>query len=244
MFKKIIFFLISLLLCLSCKSISIDNESHTEIAKPIELGIIGEEKLFLLEEDYNATAIPVFNKPIRVTANVIEFNKSSYKAFTTTNTKRELPLKINYVDSLEGKPKFLKLEITDRVTVLELLNDKENSNVKDYIRNKKDAHMITAISIVFDEEKMKLISDSDALFLEQNANKTFVLMAYNGNDNFTTIKFIEGVIFAYQASNFCWQENNRNQLNIVDIVESTDRCSNDSYRSAKRAKKKINYYKF
>lgn len=235
----IIFFIV-----VGCKSISVDNETQIKTSQSIELGIIGEDKQFLLEEDYNSTAIPSFDTPVKVSVNVLEFNKSSYKTFSKANKKKSLPLFVNYIDSLESKPRFLKLELADRVVILNALNSKENNGIKDYILNKKDAHIISAISIAFDEEKIKSILDAEALFLEQEPNKTFVLRAYKNNTILGSFKFNEGVVFAYQASNFCWQENNKYQLNIVDIVESTDKCPNSTYRSAKRAKKNIDYFKF
>lgn len=240
------FFLVFLIsvFCLSCKSISVVGETQNKTSQHIELGTIGEDKQFLLEEDYNSTAIPSFDTPVKVGASVLEFNKTSYKAFSLANKKKILPLTINYEDSLDSKPRFLKLELADRVAILNALNSKENNGIKDYILNKKDAHIISAISIVFDEEKMKSILDADALFLEQEPNKTFILKAYKNNIVFGSFKFSEGVVFAYQASNFCWQENDKYQLNIVDIVESTDKCPYSTYRSAKRAKKNIDYFKF
>lgn len=228
---------------LSCKSISVAGETQSKTSQHLELGIIGEDKLFILEEDYNSTAIPSFDTPVKVSASVLEFNKTSFKAFSLANNKESLPLTINYIDSLDTKPRFLKLELADRVSILNALNNKENNAVKDYIKNKKDAHIISAISIAFDEEKTKSVLDADALFLEQEPNKTFVLRAYKNNSILSSFKFSEGVVFAYQASNFCWQENDKYKLNIVDIVESTDKCPNSTYRSAKRAKKKIDYFK-
>jgi hypothetical protein len=229
---------------LGCKSITVANEAQTKTSQSMELGTIGEDKQFILEEDYNSTAIPAFDEPVKVSVSVLEFNKTSYKAFSKANNKKSLPLTINYIDTLKSKPKFLKLELADRVSILNVLNRTENGTVKDYIKNKKDAHIISAISIAFDKEKMKSILDADALFLEQELNKTFVLRAYKNNSILGSFKFSEGVVFAYQASNFCWQENDKYQLNIVDIVESTDKCPNSTYRSAKRAEKNIDYFKF
>jgi len=242
-FKKLIILMILTITAINCKSINVAKETQTKTTNPITLVSIGEDKQFLLEKDYNSTAIPSFDKPVKVSANVLEFNKTIYKAFSQANNKKSLPLTINFVDSLDIKPRFLKLELVDRVSILNALNNKENSVVKDYIQNKKEAHIISAISIVFDEEKTKSILDADALFLEQEPNKTFVLRAYKNNSILGSFKFSEGVVFAYQASNFCWQENDKYKLNIVDIVESTDKCPNSTYRSAKRAKKKIDYFK-
>jgi hypothetical protein len=220
------------------------NETQTKTTLNLELGTIGEDKLFLLEEDYNSIAIPQYNEPLKVSASVVNFNKATYSTFTNANNKKEIPLKVEYVDSLESKPKFLKLELLDRVAVLNALNSAFNEDVKAYIFNKKDAHMVWTISIVLKDEKRIAIMNSDALFLEQDGAKKYILKAYKNGDLTTSLTFSDGVVFAYQASNFCWQESDKHQIEIVDIVESSDKCPNDTYRSAKRAKKDVDYFKF
>ena len=236
--------LVLMLLLLHCKSLSISKETHTKTSQSLEIGAIGEDKIFLLEEDYNSTALPIYNNPIKINISVLNFNNSSYKAFSKANNSRTVPLQITFVDSLSEKPKFLKLEIADRVTVLNALKDPSNKDIKEYILNKKNAHIISAISLVLDDTKMKSTTDADTVFLEQDGEKNYIINAYKNSQLVSSIHFNEGVVFAYQASNFCWQENSKHQLNIVDIVESTDKCPNNSYRSAKRAKKKIDYFKF
>ncbi|WP_412560649.1 hypothetical protein [Winogradskyella sp. MIT101101] len=238
------FSILMVLLLVACKTISVSNENQTKTIHHKELGMIGEEKLFLLEEDYNSIALPIYDQPVKLKMNVIEFGKSSYKAFSKANNSKAVPIIIAYDDSLEHKPKFLKLEIADRVTVLNTINEVHNKDVKDYILNKKNAHIISAVSIALGDEKMRSVLEADALFLEQEVNKTFVLKAYKNNQIHITLKFSDGVVFAYQASNFCWLEDDRHQLEVVDIVESTDKCPKGTYRSAKRAKKKVDYFKF
>lgn len=243
MIKRILVVLI-IGIIFSCKSVTVANETQVKTTRAIDLGSIGEDKNFVLEEDYNSTALPIFTTPIRINANSFEFNKTTFKAFNTANNKKNEPLNISYEDSEKSKPKFLKIEIADRVAVLNALNDKENTDVKNYISNKKDAHVITAISVVFDEGKMQSILNADAVFLEQNTDKTFVLKAYENSVVISILKINEGVVFAYQGSNFCWQENTTRQLQIMDIVEATDKCPNSTYRNSKRAKQNIDYFKF
>ena len=204
------------------------------------LGLIGEDKQFVLERDYNHTAIPVYDSPLKIQISVQHFNKSTYKAFSKATTNQNTDLAI---DSLSNKLKFLKLELSDRVSILNMLNSKRNNDIKDYIFNKKDAHIITSISMALDKNRFDELVNADEVFLATTGVKSYALKAYKKGQLQITLSFNEGVVFAYQASNFCWQENSKHQLNIVDIVESTDKCPNNSYRNAKRAKKKIDYFK-
>jgi hypothetical protein len=233
-----------LLICVlafSCKSIPVQNETQTTTTQSLSLGMIGEDKLFILEEDYNSIAIPIYKEQIKISASLVDFNKSSFKAFKKANSNKAEPLQI---DTLSTDTKFLKLEIADRVAILNTLNEDQNEDVKKYLINKKDAHIISAVSIALDNEKLKFITEADALFLKQESHKTYVIKVYKNNQIVTSLSFNDGVVFAYQSSSFCWKENDRRQLEIVDLVESTDKCPNTTYRSAKRAKNKVDYFKF
>ncbi|WP_407556481.1 hypothetical protein [Winogradskyella sp. 4-2091] len=242
MVRKITFILL-LILIYSCKTISVGDDNQVTTTQNIMLGMIGEDQQFILERDYNHTAIPVYNHPLKVQWNIQHFNKSTYKFFSKAAINQNTQFSIDYSDSLLNKPQFLKLELSDRVSILNALNSKINKEIKDYIFNKKDAHLITSISIALDKNRLKELLNADEVFLEATGVKSYALKTYKKGELQTVLSFNEGVIFAYKASNFCWQENDKHQLEIVDIVESTNRCPNKTYRSATRAKKKINYYK-
>jgi hypothetical protein len=237
------FVVLGLISMVSCKSVHINNESQTTTSENLQLATVGEKKNFVLEQDYNHTAIPNYNVPIKVQVTIEHFNKATYKAFTKANSNQSNSLTINYIDSLNEKPKFVKLEISDRVAVLKALNAKPNTDVRDYLSSKKDAHMITAISLALKKEDITLLIDANEVFLEASGLKSYSLKAYSRNGLTQILEFNQGVVFSYQASNFCWKENSKYQLEIADIVESTDKCPNTSYRSAKRAKTKIDYFK-
>tara|TARA_R110002050_G_scaffold137538_1_gene261149 strand:- start:887 stop:1609 length:723 start_codon:yes stop_codon:yes gene_type:complete len=239
MVKKITIILL-LILLYSCKTISVDNETQNTTTQNIMLGVIGEDKQFVLDQDYNHTAIPEYSNPLKIQISVQHFNKSTYKALS----KAVISQKADFtIDSLSKKPQFLKLELADRVGVLNALNSKLNNDIKDYIFNKKEAHIITSISMALDKNRLDELLNADEVFLEATGVKSYALKTYKKGQLQTVLTFNEGVVFAYQASNFCWEENDKYQLEIVDIVETSDKCPNKTYRSAKRAKKKINYYK-
>jgi hypothetical protein len=242
--KKFVIYIVISASIVSCKTITVEQEKLNTTQQNITLGTIGERKDFLLEQDYNSTALPFYSNPIKINFSVLNFSTSSYKAFSKANNNKTVPLQFTYADSSAHKAKYLKLEIADRVAVLDVLNDAYNESIKNYIHNKKDAHVISAISIAIGDIKMKAITEADVLFLEQEGKKNYIIKAYKNKQLTMSLKFSDGVVFAYQASNFCWQENEQHQLDIVDIVESTDKCPNKTYRSAKRAKKEIDYFKF
>ena len=242
--NKIGFLILFIFLSIGCKTVSIQNELHSETNENIMLGVVGENKQLFLERDYIHTAIPKYNEAVKVQIEVLNFSKHSYKSFLKANATQFKTIEINYVDSLEQKPQYLKLEIADRVAILNALNNKENLDVFQFLENKKESHLVTSISIALNESDKQAINNADEVFLEMVGKNSYGLKTYINKKPEQTILFNQGVVFAYQTSNFCWKQNDKYKLEIVDLVESNDKCPNKTFKSSRRAIKKIDYYDF
>jgi len=243
--NRLIPLLILVISLTSCKTISIQRELQHATTQNIMLGVVGNQKTFVLEQDYNHVALPDYKQPIKVQPNLIAFNKQSFSAFKKAQLLQNKAIVVNYVDSIKtNQPRFLKLEIADRVGVINAIKSKTNTDVFQFIENNNNAHVITSISIVLNQDSQNAIKNADEVFLGTSGVKNYVLRAYKNKELQHTIKFTDGVVFAYQMSNACWKQDNKYQLQIIDLVESNDKCPSKSYQSAKRAKKKINYYNF
>ena len=232
------------LFLMGCKSISIQQESYKTTNQQFQLGTVGESKDFLLERDYNHTAIPTYSEPIKVNVHTEAFTKSSYMAFVKAKTELGNDVNISFTDSIADTPRFLKLEIADRVAILNALGDKTNADIKRYLQNKNTAQIVTTLALAFNKSELNALITADEVHLERSGIKLYALKTYKESTYMQTIHFNQGVVFAYQSSCFCWQENEKHRLNIVDLVESSDYCPENTYKSAKSAKNKINYYKF
>ena len=95
MFKPILL-LIFFGLIFSCKSITIQQDMQHTTRQNIMLGTVGEQKDFVLEQDYNHTAIPKYSKPIKIQPITTEFTKATYRAFLKAKrlSKKEYRSKI------------------------------------------------------------------------------------------------------------------------------------------------------
>jgi len=233
-----------LFLIVSCKSISIENKQHFQTNENITLGSIGSDENFILEKTYSAIGIPKYFKPIKVNVTAISFSNTSYSVFRKANLSQKDIIKVNYHDSLKIKPNFLSINISDRISLIHLLNQKENIEIKDFLLNDNHSHIVTGISIVFDKEITEAIKNAEEIFIEQSGIKSIALKLYNKSKLESTINFNEGVVFSYRTASVCWKENSKYQLEIVDLVEGDNSCSKQTYKSSKRAKTDINYYKF
>jgi len=243
MFKY--FFIISFVLMLlaGCKTASIFQESGVNSTQQVPLGSIGSGNDFLFQTGFNNAAIPIYNQPIKVAVKIIFFNKQTFKAFEKAKTLQSVNVVIDYIDSLAIKPKYIELQIADKVTVISALNLKENSDVKAYLGHNTYANVITSMSLALNPNDLESIIQADAVFLVEKTPKIYVLQLYKKNKKTGIIFFNQGVVFKYKTSNCCWQENKTHEINIVDLVSEYNNCPKRTHRSAKRAQKTINYFK-
>lgn len=230
-------------LTVSCKTLNFDETSKTKTTQQITLGSIGADKDFLLQQDFNNAAIPKYTKPIKLAVNIKAFTKKSFKNFNKAKTLQSALVNMSYIDSIPNKPKYIEFEIADKVSLINAFNAKSNQDIKSYLNHNPKANVITSVSIALNENDLKNVINADAVFLVKEAYKTYMLQLYQSNKKTGIINFNQGVVFGYKTVNCCWQENNKHQLTIVDLVTTFNNCPNKTYRSANRAKKKVNYYK-
>lgn len=233
-----------LILCLSsCKSVIVEQDIMTTTTQHITLGSIGASHTTVTLNDYNAMGFPNYTKPIKLRVTTSAFNSSTFKAFQKAEAQQQKGLTINFKDSLAIQPRFLKLEIADHVAVIAALNHAENKGVFDILSFEEAAGVITSVSLAFDSETYKTLQNASSVFLEMQGAKDYVLKAYKQQELLQEIALQDGVVFAYSTSHACWQQNQKFKLDIVTLTDSHNTCPKKTYKSAKRAEKKINYFK-
>lgn len=232
------------LLISSCKTVHIKQDQQKLTNYPVTIGSIGEDRNFVIQKDYKTTAYPGYKKQIKIETQVVPFNKATFSAFQKARALQNAKVTIAYVDSLSIKPAFLNIRLSDRVAVINNMITVVNQDTFEYIKNKEKAHIVTSISVALEAKTILEIQNADEVFLSTYGVKNYVLKLYTNKKVVKTINFNDGVIFSYKTSNFCWKQDDKYRVQIIDIVESNKSCPKKSYRSAKRANKKINYYKF
>lgn len=241
--QYVLIFLITVL-STSCKTISVQNKQYQTTQQKVTLGSVGIDETFDLEKTYSYLGIPNYIKPIKVQITPISFNNKTFKAYHNAKELQQNSFSVTYIDSLAIKPKFLNIETSDKIGLIGLLNTIENQSIKTYLQNQNRSHVLTNISVVLNENDMTDLMKAEEVFMEQTGLKVVGLKLYSNDKVTRTISFNEGVVFAYRASSVCWKENSKYQLEIVDLVEGDNKCPNEAYSSAKRAKKEVDYFKF
>ncbi len=227
-----------------CKTISIESKQHFKTSKNITLGSVGSDENYILEKTYTSKGIPKYFKPIKVNVTPVSFCDNTYSTFIDAKSSQSQPIKINYHDSLRAKPIFLNIDISDRIRLIQQLNHKKNIGIINFLINDNDSHLVTSVSIVYNKENTKALIQAEEVFIEESGINSIALKLYKKSKLVKAINFNEGVTFSYRTASFCWKENNKYQLEIVNLVEGDNSCSKQTYKSSKRAKKEINYYKF
>jgi len=226
-----------ILVTIGCKSASLQQVTQTTTTQQIVLGSVGLNKDFILQTSYSSAAIPAYKKPIKLSTLTLPFTKQIHRKYLKAKASQSANFTINYIDSLNVKPKYLQLKIADKVTLIDALNH-NNKSVKAYLSHDKSANIINGISIALNENDLQLIQKADAVFLVEKGIKNYALQLYKENLKTEVIWFNQGVVFAFEASSCCWQENNRHSLDIVDVVSKYNSCPNKTYRNSERAKQK------
>ncbi len=240
---KCIQILVLILSLASCKSIANHSSYQQMTTQDVALGSIGINNNFIFKQGYDNSGLPSYKEEIKVSLTALPHNSGTYKAFNRASLSQKANFKVNYIDSLENKPKYIDISIADTVLLIESLNDPSNTAIKNYLSTQKEAKVVTSIALALPVPLMNSISEGDEYFLSEYGKKSYALTVYKNKTLLNTIPFNNGVVFAYDVSSCCWQENNKHQVAIVDLVDTLD-CPYKTYGSAKRAKNKINYFKF
>ncbi len=242
MLKSTYFFLILLGLLSSCKTVSVLNETQHKTYIKTSLGTLIDAQGSFLNNDFASIAIPQYSNPIKLRITPIVFNAKSFEAFQDAKDMQNSRLAVNYIDSIATKPNFLKIEIVDVLELIESVNRAENETLKLYLESKTNSGIITGVSMVVESQYQQDLLEADEVFLQQSGVKSYALKAYKNKELKQSIMFHQGVVFAYKTSNFCWQQNAKYELDIIDITPN--KCSKNSFKNSKRAKKEIDYLKF
>lgn len=207
-----------------------------EVTHNIELGVI-VQKEGALKNHIEIKGRPSLTQKLEVTITEREFTKTSFARYTAIYDSQKTT--INYTDDLEKKPTYLEVELTDDIELASMIN--ADTSVREYVRNSKNAGVVTKIAIVVTAINLAEVTSS---YLEATGGNNYVLRLYKGEDVLKTIPFSETLIFEYQTSFFCYGKNEKGQVAVMDIVEEGKSCKRPLVRKAKKLnsiKKLVDY---
>ena len=144
------------------------------------------------------------------------------------------------VDSLKIKPKYLCLEISDRIKLQSQLNGEKNKNVRSYLSNDGDYRIVSQVALVTNVLNAQRLSHAEGVFLLESNNGILGIELLDNNQR-TTLDFSELEIFDFKLLGFCWGEDLYGKKEIEAIVSNDKSCPNGTEKDARKLKE-INPY--
>ena len=240
---KKIALLFSVLLLISCKTVQVNQLSQKTTQTMVELGAIGKITKNLEAQVFQITSLPTYKQKIRVAANTVAFNKTTFKAYTKAAIRQQKKITISYIDTIPTKPSYVTIQILDKVQLIKALNAPHNSSINTYLQNTHKSVIITTIACYFDAIDLSSISQAEEIYLINNKPKKYSLELVKNGNTFATINFSKTTPFAYTTASFCWKKEHGN-IQLANIVEHRETCARETYKNIAKLNKKINYYKY
>lgn len=207
------------------------------------LGAVGKSNTSILSKNFQQLGEPHIIEPLALSVREIPFTKSMFKKYQAFKAGQGAKPAIMYSDSITVKPKYLSLEILDKVSLQSQLNKEENNAVREYLSQDDGYALISQISFLANSEIKDNLITAKSIFLVENSNGLLEIKILNGKEK-KVLNFLDIEIFEYDVSGFCWGKNRYGQLQIKAITNKTDKCPKGTEKKAYKLESTKSYLKF
>lgn len=228
-----------LFLLFSC--VPIKRMGHGEQFIP-SLGTIGKEHKSLLNASLEQVGKPNVKDRIALSIREIQFNKAKFKTYTEYKTGRGEKPGITYSDSLSSKPKYLCLEISNKIALQSQLNEEYNKGVRDYLSNDEDYRIVSQIAFVTSPKNTQRIVKADGVFLSESNNGILGIALLEQNKSIH-LDLSEWEIYDYKLSGFCWGKDKYGHEQIEAIRTNESGCPTGTEKNAQKLNETKSYLK-
>ncbi|WP_430965797.1 hypothetical protein [Spongiimicrobium sp. 2-473A-2-J] len=229
------------LLCCSCANQKAQRQ-EAAITFP-ELGSMVKLKGKLLHTQMQQIGTPQLQAPLKLTVQQLPFNSASYTTYSTYIKKAGQVNSIAYDDSLPYKPKYLRLQLLDRIGLVQLLNSEANTQVRNYLENDPDYRMVVSLDVTMQDALMPQFLEAGNVLLQQNGHGEMFLVLENGKQQ-QPLDFSQVQVFNYGTASFCWGEDQFNKMKIEAILSFKESCPQGTHKKAAKASGDREYLKF
>ncbi|MEM7185477.1 MAG: hypothetical protein AAF466_02365 [Bacteroidota bacterium] len=210
----------------ACNSLKYTTQSQKVLP---ELGTIGLFKDFVLQQSYEEKGVVSIKEPVRLQWELQNVQKRQLFQKKDSIKKR--------IDSV-----LIAINILDQMNLIGQIND--DKNTIEYLKKAEDHQIVTGTTIHFPNEVLGHFKMADEAYLVQNKVSTLSIELRKDNEPVQTIEFTDGTITDIQTSAFCWGQNRKRKIVVFDLTPPNESCNDDTYRSAKKAKKKHEFHIF
>ncbi|UII76205.1 hypothetical protein LV716_18370 [Flagellimonas sp. HMM57] len=180
---------------------------------------------------------------LKVDVQQLPFNRTSYGSYARYMEQAGKINSIAYVDSLPYKPKYLRLQLLDKLGMTQLLNTDTHKELRSYIAQDEGYKLVTGLDITVPETEMPSFLQAEAVQLQKDTYGNIQLVTINGTTE-NRYFFSELQIFGYQYANFCWGEDRYHNLIIENLLSEKEKCPKGTYLKSIKVNGDRSYLKF
>lgn len=207
----------------SCNTLQ--YKTTTQPALP-ELGTIGVYADYLLSSDHESKTVVSLSNPVRLDIKEVKISQ------------RELFAKN---DSIQRDSTHVSLEVLDKIALVHQMNT--DLELLKYLKRADTYELVSQVTMNFRKDVLGQLQTADEVYLTHNKQSTLSLQLRKDNEVTGTVEFSQGTIVSFKTSHFCWGQGDRRRIEIFDLIPPGTTCSEDTYRTARKAEKK-NEFKF
>lgn len=179
---------------------------------------------------------------LKVDVKQLPFNKESYFSYAKYMQRTGKINSIPYNDSLPYKPKYLRIQVMDKLGMTNLFNSKVNDKLRSYISNDHRYKLVTGLNIAVSETDMPTFLQAEAVQLQKDVYDNIILVVINGKYK-KRYFFSEFHVFDYQYVSFCWGEDRYHNAIIKNMISGGQKCPKGTYLKASKVYADKSYLK-
>lgn len=233
-------FLLSIIFFSACGSYKSEQQA-AKLSFP-ELGSLVHMKGKLWNANAEQIGKPVWNTPLEITAQQLPFNKKTYTTYASYMANASRINGIPYVDTLPYKPKYIRLQLLDKIGSTAQLNNKNNTHVREYLEDDAAYKLVTRIDITLPDEMIPQLLAANAIRMVENVNNgKHLILTTAGQESKISLSEIQ--IFDYGFSSFCWNEDRYHRKQIEAILPENEKCPKGTFKKASKVDADKSYLK-
>lgn len=218
-------------LCLSVLACATVGVSETEV-KNLEnehiIGTFGTYSNNLLSSKFNEIGLPEFKGKIKLSVAAQEFNKNRLKDYNSRTVDAK---KLQIIDSINLRPTYFRMSISDKVGFVEALNNPDNDELKEYLAVTKNNVVLTEALIYFPEDIASILNAASEVYLVNDKVSSYSLELLMKDKKIHKIDFRNGTSFGYVFSDVCWKEDYRSKAVVAAISVKGEGCPGNSKKN-------------
>ena len=191
------------------------------------------------EPENNIKAKVKFTETIELSYSIKKVNRKANNLIEDAYKALGKTVEYNYLDTLDYKPSYIVLNISENLKLAELLNN--DLGAKSYMATTDKAAVITQIALIFPQKDINELKKSQRMLISES-KKNGQQLIYEIGSKKHSLLLSTGVVFAWRISKVCWIYNKAKYKNdIGDIIPDGKKCNDNMSKLPKERKKEYDF---